>query len=80
MVDFHAYKQLHSSDASFKREYNSINDPQLLRIDLSVMESDEPPPGPEIYAFPANIPAFNLNSKRWGKSAMIQVCLWLKHG
>ncbi|OAL03335.1 P-loop containing nucleoside triphosphate hydrolase protein [Phaeosphaeriaceae sp. SRC1lsM3a] len=29
------------------------------------MESDEPPPDPEIYVFPATIPAFNLHSKKW---------------
>jgi hypothetical protein len=67
MVDFHTYKQLHSSDASFKREYSSINNSQLSRIDSNIMEADEPPPDPEIYAFPSTIPAFNLHSKKWGK-------------
>jgi hypothetical protein len=70
MVDFHTYKQLHSSEASFKREYSSINNKNLSRIDSSVMESDEPPPDPEIYAFPATIPAFNLHSKKWGEFAV----------
>jgi hypothetical protein len=71
MVDFHTYKQLHSSEASFKREYSSINDTQLARIDSSILEADTPPPDPEIYAFPATIPAFNLHSKKWGKSPII---------
>lgn len=66
MVDFHTYTQLHSNTYAFKNEYKSIEDAQVTRMDNIAMEADEPPPSPEIYAFPDTIPAYNLRSKKWG--------------
>ena len=77
MVDFHTYRQLHSGTSSFKKAYSSIDNPSLRRMDISVMESDTPPPDPEIYVFPDTIPAFNLHSKKWGKSRMSSVEIFL---
>ncbi|KAJ8112586.1 hypothetical protein OPT61_g5071 [Boeremia exigua] len=65
MVDFRTYKQLHSDTFAFKREYQSIDDSELTRMDPAVLESDEPPSSPEIYVFPDKIPAYNLRSKKW---------------
>lgn len=66
MVDFYTYRQLHSDSIAFKREYCSIDDPEVKRMDPSVMEADEPPQSPEIYAFPDTIIGYNLRSKKWG--------------
>jgi hypothetical protein len=66
MVDFHTYRQLHSNTMAFKREYRSIEDSQVTRMDPAVMDAHVPPPGPEIYAFPDTISAYNLRSKKWG--------------
>jgi hypothetical protein len=66
MVDFNTYTQLHSDSAAFKRKYPHGNDPVTQRMDLSVMEADDPPPSPEIYAFPNTIVGYNLRSKKWG--------------
>lgn len=67
MVDFQTYRQLHSTDYAFKREYKSIEDATVVRMDPSMMEANNPPPSPDIYAFPDKLVAYNLRSKNWGK-------------
>jgi SpoVK/Ycf46/Vps4 family AAA+-type ATPase len=65
MVDFHTYRQLHSDSFAFKREYTAIDNPNVRRMDPSVMEAEEAPPSPQIYAFPTTIVGYNLRSKKW---------------
>ncbi|KAJ4985860.1 AAA family ATPase [Stagonosporopsis vannaccii] len=81
MVDFQTYMQLHSTEYAFKREYKSIEDSNLVRMDPSVMEANNPPPGPEVYAFPAELVAYNLRSKNWVdlEVDMIREVTWNKH-
>jgi hypothetical protein len=67
MVDFHTYKQLHSDSAAFRREYESIDNPNVKRMDLSIMEAEGPPPYPDLYAFPRTLTGYNLRSKKWGR-------------
>lgn len=66
MVDFNTYTQLHSDSAAFKRKYQ-MNDPFVQRMDPSMLETDDPPPKPEIYVFPDTIVGYNLRSKKWGE-------------
>ncbi|KAJ9605958.1 hypothetical protein H2200_009807 [Cladophialophora chaetospira] len=65
MVDFNTYRQLHSGTYAFREVYGEIDNDDVTRMDLSIMESDEPPPSPDIYAFPATIIGFNLRTKKW---------------
>lgn len=62
VVDFQTYIQLHSTDYAFKREYKSIEYVKVVRMGPHVMDASDPPPGPELYAFPAQLVAYNLRS------------------
>lgn len=76
MVDFQTYRQLHGDGDAFKREYKSIGDSKLVRIGSSVVDADDPPPIPEIYAFPDQMVAYNLRTKSWGKSRCVMKAIW----
>lgn len=73
MVDFQIYKEIHSDSLNFQLLYGDIYDDEdnedLERRKMSAeeMESETPPPQPNIYVFPDSVPGYNLRSKKWGK-------------
>jgi hypothetical protein len=73
MVDFHTYRQLHSDTYAFKKLYDYTDGLATKKMDNDFMESDEPPPSPDIYVFPRTITGYNLRSKKWGKLLSLPV-------
>ncbi|KAM0544894.1 hypothetical protein ACHAO7_008553 [Fusarium culmorum] len=65
MIDFNTYKQLHSDSHKFKMAYPSLTNPYRKEMEPSVMESDEPPEGAELFVFPSTVVGYNLRQKKW---------------
>ncbi|KAI1125818.1 AAA family ATPase [Nemania abortiva] len=76
MVDFETYKQLHSDSENYQKMYPDgdadsdadINNPASKYMGPTEMGANDPPPAPQIYAFPNTIPGYNMRSKKWGKT------------
>lgn len=66
MVNLQTYRQLHSDELAFRRTYDAINKRDIKRMESTLMEGEDPPPDPQIYAFPSSIIGYNLHSKKWG--------------
>lgn len=67
MIDFNTYKQLHSDSYNFRSTYSNSEYPSLEEVGGVTMDSDDPPPGYEIFVFPGTIVGYNLRQKKWSK-------------
>lgn len=67
MVDFKTYRQLHRDDSHLKHTFSGMNDSMCDRMKPEQMALAEPPPAPDIYVFPNEIPGYDLKKKKWGK-------------
>ncbi|KAH6954339.1 P-loop containing nucleoside triphosphate hydrolase protein [Fusarium avenaceum] len=65
MIDFNTYKQLHSESNKLKTTDPSPASTDRKEMEAKVMESDDPPQGPELFVFPSTIVGFNLRLKKW---------------
>lgn len=68
MIDFNTYKQLHSESNKLKTTDPSPASTDRKEMEAKVMESDDPPQGPELFVFPSTIVGFNLRLKKWRKN------------
>ncbi|KAK6863622.1 hypothetical protein PG995_000150 [Apiospora arundinis] len=67
MVDYKTYEQLHTSSSLATTKFVNLNNDidESERLSSEIMENDNPPPSPDIYVFPATIPGYNLQNKKW---------------
>lgn len=74
MVDFQIYKEIHSDSFNFQLLYGDVQadedneDYERRKMSSEEMESETPPPQPNLYVFPDTVPGYHLRSKKWGKT------------
>lgn len=65
MVDFNAYKQLHSHLPSYVASYSMTGRESCKEMAVAVMKDDNPPQGSELYILPNTMVGYNLRQKKW---------------
>ncbi|KAK3367636.1 hypothetical protein B0H63DRAFT_489537 [Podospora didyma] len=85
MIDFETYKKLHADSVGFRANIvgfgaGGMRVSSSMEMAPEVMDSDNPPPAPELLVFPSKLVAYNLRQKKWQdlQVDLIQDVTWNK--